>query len=182
MRFCTANTQTLQQNLLFVITRLINIDTTGAIRLLWDMQVKGERALPAALNNWTSLHGSLVGQYETRVSLVALSKLLALKNAELGALRVRGSLKVDVSAGRARRSAKKQIEYTTVGFYEKVLELMVSEHLVLEEDDSDFEGGWDDEYGSSDDDEEEEGTGAGYFEDNEDDPFAAASLFQGLLK
>jgi len=182
LRFCTANTQTLQQNLLFVLTRLINLNTDGAIRLLWDMQLNGERALPAVLNNWTSLHADLVGKYDTHLSLVALGKLLALKNAELGSVPVRGALQVDVNSARARRSARQKLEYSTMPFYAKVLELMLSEHMLAAEDDSDGEGGWDDEYSSGeDDDEEEEGAGAGYFEGADEDPFAAASLFQGLL-
>ena len=125
-----AKTLSVVQSLLMVYAHLFNSQLDPVLQFLSNVPgPTGNTALFFVMSEWVAKHNNFYGSYETKVSTVALAKLLqhgvSTSDSRLGEMMVAGDM--IHSEGRLTRSARRTQQWTQVPLLAKLLKLLINE-------------------------------------------------------
>ena len=162
-------TPNVMQSLLLVFAFLVQTQLDFALDFLSGLPSStGKPALDQIMGDWVQLQGTIYGSYDTKMSIVALSKVLTFgiqtQDPKLAAILVRGDEIFQVGGGIQTRSMTKSKpkQYTEVPLLAKIFKVLVQElGIALESQEVGILSAERDIYGGEDsDDDDPEETGS----------------------
>lgn len=171
----SADTLTVIQSLIMVYAHLFNSQMEAALTFLSSVPgPTGQSALHFVMTEWVSRQQAFFGQFDRKVSYMALSKLLlygvSVNDTRLASITVKGDLICAAEGSRIMtRSKKQQEQWTEVPLLMKIFKLLITElgFSALEQSD---------ELSDGEEDEDEEGESGGENDDDKEN----SPLKQGL--
>ncbi|KAF9211537.1 hypothetical protein BGZ59_007935 [Podila verticillata] len=177
VRLTDAKLPSFIQPLIMVFAQLCLNQHEVVINFLSGVTINGRNGLDIVLTSWTTYHSDFQGQYQQKVSAVALTKVFMSNDPRVSAIQVRGNMIVSSTSRVKTRSKAKSTpdQYTVISVPVKIVKLLstdltnkVEEEAALagggkaEDDESDLddEDEDDDEFGDYDDEEDEEHSGS----------------------
>ena len=166
-------TPNVMQSLILVFAFLIHTQIDFALEFLSSLPSStGKPALDQVMGDWVQMQGTIFGCYDTKMSIVALSKILTFgvqtQDPKLGSILVRGDEIFQVGGGIQTRSMTKSRpkQYTEVPLLAKIFKVLIQElGIALESQEvgilgteHDFNGGEESDDDDDDDDGEETGS------------------------
>ena len=161
-------TPNVMQSLLLVFAFLVQTQLDFALEFLSSLPSStGKPALEQVMGDWVQLQGTIFGCYDTKMSIVALSKILTFgiqtQDPKLGGILVRGDEIFLLGGGIQTRSKTKSKpkQYTEVPLLAKIFKVLVQElGIALESKEVGILGGEREFDGEDSDDDDGEETGS----------------------
>jgi len=156
-----AQTLTVIQSLILVYAHLVHSELEAVLQFLSGVpSPRGDTALKWVLEEWVARQQAFFGSYETKVSIVALGKLLQHGVNSMDPRLTEITVKGDQihSGGRSTRSQAKPEQWTQIPLLAKLFKLLVNEMQSVfeevedEEEEVSEDEGWEDSQDSQDSD------------------------------
>eukprot|EP00002_Diphylleia_rotans_P008676 TRINITY_DN1868_c0_g1_i1.p1 TRINITY_DN1868_c0_g1~~TRINITY_DN1868_c0_g1_i1.p1 ORF type:complete len:1012 (-),score=224.63 TRINITY_DN1868_c0_g1_i1:177-3212(-) len=129
-RLASAKLLSLIQSLLLVFCRLIHSHGLSILDFLSTLTVGDTNALNFVLTTWANNQSSFYGDYEIKVSLTALMKILQSRDARLMTIMVQGDPILTDGRRKTRSSKASSEQYTSIPFMVKILHLLVDQFSI----------------------------------------------------
>lgn len=156
-----ARTLSVIQSLIMVYAHLVHSQLEAVLQFLSSVPgPTGDSALQFVMSEWVARQASFYGSYESKVSIIALAKLLQhgvnSNDSRLTEIMVKGDQVHSTATGRTTRSKAQPEQWTSVPLLAKLLKLLINEmQSAIEEvedceDDNESDEGWEDDSQDSD--------------------------------